>query len=382
MESWDQLVHSMLHPAVLLQSAPESINTYLVTAKELKEGVRTQLLRDTLYNKTEKETELLVERYQIIVASLLDLLFHYQHYESITREAKQFYQQVAGQLEAIILFLQNHYGRYFNANLSLPIPLRLREAHDIKKQWKIIAKRLSESETNTRLITILDQSIKGLLHLNEETDITYHQVSYFKNLLKEISGYLSTTASPPVYASIIELLICCKFNELAFIREVCNDIRSEMEKKESSEFRLEFLRNCQKQVSQLWEQNHAPFHTVQPAAKQMILDWLSQDLAYLELPAVGPEIKEAEEVKEGVKIHTSLSVPVLALITRLFKDSGIVTNTNHLEIIRFFATHFTTQRKSEFSFGHLRSKYYEVDESTKKKVYDYLMQMAQLCKKM
>src|SRR6185312_6159456 len=32
-ETWDQLVHSMLHPAILLQSVPDAIDRYLVTAK-------------------------------------------------------------------------------------------------------------------------------------------------------------------------------------------------------------------------------------------------------------------------------------------------------------------------------------------------------------
>ena len=382
MESWDQWVHSELHPVVLLPSAPESMKAHLATAKEWKEALRIQLLRDTLYKKTEPEIALLVERYQIEVASLLDLLFHYQHYESITRECKQFYQAVAAELEIIILHLQHNYSRYFNTNLNLPLPLRLREAHDIKRQWKGLAKTLRETESNKGLVAILDQSIKGLLHLHEDTAITYHQVFYFKNLLKTIAGYLSTPTLQPAYASMTELLIGCKFNDLAFISEVCSDIRSEAIKKESDELKLEYLRNCQKQVSQLWEQNIGPFQAAQPSAKPMILDWLSEELACQQLSTAAAESKQADGIKETVKMHTPLSVPVLALIARLFKDSGMVTNTNNMDVIRFFATHFTTQRKSEFSLVHLRSKFYEVDESTKKKVYDYLMQMAQLCKKM
>ena len=38
--------------------------------------------------------------------------------------------------------------------------------------------------------------------------------------------------------------------------------------------------------------------------------------------------------------------------------------------------------KSDFSYNHLHRKYYQVDENTKKKVYDYIMAMAQLCQKM
>jgi hypothetical protein len=91
-------------------------------------------------------------------------------------------------------------------------------------------------------------------------------------------------------------------------------------------------------------------------------------------------VPEKKEAKEGIKIHTSISVPSLALITRLFKEAGIVTNTNQTEILKFFTAHFTTLRRSEFSYGHFQSKYYNADEGTKKKVYDYLMEMAKLCK--
>lgn len=378
-ETWDQLVHSMLHPAILLQSAPDAIDGYLVTAKELKEALRMQLLHDTLYNKTEAETGLLVERYQSICANLLDLLFHYQHYESITCELKQFYQEVAALLEAIIVLLQNAYGHYFNTALHLPLPLRLRDGRDLNRCWKIIAGTLNRSTSNTAIVNILDQCIDKLLHYSDGTAVTYHQASYFKNLLTELSGYLSTTASPPVYSSVTELLISWNFNEFAFIQQVCTGIRTEAENKESDEFRLAFLKKTQKQVSQLLEKRNAAFHSSQPTAKQTVLEWIEQELTCLEETAMAPEKKE---VKEGIKIHTSISVPSLALITRLLKESGIVTNTNNTEILKFFATHFTTLRKSEFSYGHLHSKYYDADESTKKKVYDYLMVMANLCKKM
>lgn len=378
-ETWDQLVHSMLHPAILLQSAPDAIDGYLVTAKELKEALRIQLLCDTLYNKTETEIGLLVERYQTISANMLDLLFHYQHYESITRELKQFYQAVGAQLEAFIVLLQSAYGRFFNADLNLPLPLRLREGHELKRYWKIIASTQNHSTNNIAIANILDQSIKKLLHHNEGTAVTYHQASYFKNLLKELSGYLSTTASPPVYTSVTELLISWNFNEFAFIQQVFTGIRTEAENKESDEVRLEFLKDTQKQMSQLLEKSNAAFHSAQPTAKHTVLEWIAQELTRLKETAMVPEKKE---IKEGIKIHTSISVPALALITRLFKESGIVTNTNQTEILKFFATHFTTLRKSEFSYGHLHSKYYDADEGTKKKVYDYLMLMAHLCKKL
>jgi len=82
------------------------------------------------------------------------------------------------------------------------------------------------------------------------------------------------------------------------------------------------------------------------------------------------------------KIQTSLSVPALALFTRLFKDAGIYTNTNQTDILKFVSSHFTTQRQLGVSHASLQNKYYQIEESTKRKVYEHLMEMAQMCKKL
>jgi hypothetical protein len=342
----------------------------------LKEALKTQLLRDSLDNKTEIEKSILVQRYQGTITNLLDHLFHHGRHESITPELKAFYVEVAADLEEIFAFLQNTWGRYFNAGLNMPLSHWVSEGGELKKQWKKIAKMLIEPGENIRIVKILDRCIKGLLYPTNPQTITYERLSWLKNLFIELSGHLSSTA--PGYASLTELLISWNFNDRMFISEVCNNIISEGEKKESGELRIEFLRACIKQVGQVLEKVRVPFYPAL-AAKRMILDGLAKELDYLELIRVALETKW---FKEGAKIHTSLSVTELALIIRLFKDSGIFTNLNETEILKFFATHFTTKRKSGFSYNYLHSKYYQVDESTKKKVYDYLMVMTQLCKKM
>jgi hypothetical protein len=182
-----------------------------------------------------------------------------------------------------------------------------------------------------------------------------------------------------MYDSFTELLICWNFNELAFIREACNKLMTEINEKESDQLRLEFLRSYIKKINQLPEKNDVSYNIFQPTARKMILEWVSQELAYLELTT---DFSENKDVQEDAKLHTSLSVPVLALFTRIFKDSGIFTNCNQTEILKFMSSHFTTQRKLEVSYGHLHSKYYQIDEGTKKKVYDHLMEMAQRCKKL
>jgi hypothetical protein len=376
-KSWDQLIYDLLHPVALLQATPEQVTTWLATSIKLKESLRWKLFFD-LYHKSEEKTEFLIERHQIIVASLLNQLFDYQHHESITEDSKQFYQQVSAQLEEIIIFLKKNFTRFFNADLDLPFPLRLRVENKLKRQWKMITKAMPDSEANIRLMNILDRSITDLLKLKEETPVTYHQVAYLKSLMNEIFTYFSTTNCQSVYASLTDLLISWNFNNLAFISEVFTNIKTEMEDQVSAKGRLEFLKSCYKNMSQLPEINNVPFYATQPAAQKTILHWISQELAHHEWIAV----VETAAMNEGSKIQTSLTVPVLALFTRLFKEAGIYTNTNQTDILKSVSLLFTTPRQLDISFGHLQSKYYQIDEGTKTKVNNLLMDMAQLCKKL
>lgn len=376
-ESFEQLVHTILRPDAVRQATPEQITGWLAASIKLKESLSRQLLLDALYSKTEEENEILVERHQIIVAMLLNQLFNHQHQESITRDQKHFYQQVSAQLEDIIAFLKNNFARFFNTNLHVPLPVRLREGNELKRQWEMISKVIPDAESNIRLVNIPEQLITNLLKVKEETPATYHQVAYLKELIKEISGYFSTTTCRPVYASFTELLISWNFNEPVFIREVCANIRAEMEEKGSAKCRLEFLKSCYKNVSQLLEINYVPFYVTQPAAQKTILNWISQELAHHEWTTVATE---TVAMNEGNKIQTSLTVPVLALFTRLFKEAGIYTNTNQTDILKSISSHFTTPRQPEVSYGHLHAKYYQIDEGTKKKVNEILIDMTQLCK--
>jgi hypothetical protein len=287
-ESYYKWVYSRLHPFLLLHGGSETVKAYLVTSRELKEALKALLLRDSLENKTETEISILVQRCQCTVIILLDHLFHHRRHESITPVLKAFYVEVAADLEEIITFLQNDWGRYFNAGLSLPISHWVSEGREVKRQWKGIAKTLSERKENIRLVKILDRCIKGLLYPAKSQTITYGQLSWLKFFFREVTDHFFITA--PVYASLTELLISLKFNDCAFISEVCNNIMIEAEKKESAELRIEFLRDCSKQVVQILENVHLPFYPAL-AAKRMILDWLAKELDYLELLRVAVERK-------------------------------------------------------------------------------------------
>jgi hypothetical protein len=277
-QTWDQLLQARLHPAALLQTAPDVIDGYMATAKELKEAIKMQLLHDTLFDKTETAIEVQVECYQLVSAVLINLFFEYQQEEAVTRKLKQFYQAVSAVFETIISWLQNNCGDYFNNELPLPLPLRFRKGWVLKRNWRVIVNKLNGAANNTSIVKILDRYVKEYLHTDNKICLTYHQGSYLQYLLKEIVDNFSR----PVYSSLTELLIGCNFNEFDFMREICKGIWAELDNKESDELRLAWLKIKSKEVGQIPEKISVGFYPEQQPVKQTIFDWIEDEIVYWE----------------------------------------------------------------------------------------------------
>jgi hypothetical protein len=381
-EIWDELIGIKLSPNTFKNRTVEkqTICNLLKESEKEKEAVRSHLMNEAFSRKNEKELELFIERYQTFIGRLLDNIHKNLKTEGITYEIKKLYEGVSEHLEEVMSFIENYFSKYFNLDQKVPDAYLLASRHEINRQLPEVRKLLKEKEGNQGLIACVLSIIKFFIGHIDGEQVTYRRLIYMKNLLKELYEIKETTTSNLKYSLLDELLIYLNFNDPAFIKNLFNRLTEIFSSLETTDEKIELLRLYHKQTSQMHTRLGVALHPEQSSVKDSILAWLEQELIFWE--SGNPGGKNKSELTVSIKIHTSLSVPVLSLFTRLFKDAGIVMNPNQAEILRFVSTHFTTQRKTTISYGHLHSKYYQIEESTKRKVYDLLMQMAQLCKKL
>ncbi len=83
-----------------------------------------------------------------------------------------------------------------------------------------------------------------------------------------------------------------------------------------------------------------------------------------------------------LKLNTSLSIPQLAFIIRLFVEEKIITNTNQSEVLKFFSTNLSTIRQENISYNHLRAQYYKPELSAVEAVKKLLLRLLHLSRKM
>ena len=111
---------------------------------------------------------------------------------------------------------------------------------------------------------------------------------------------------------------------------------------------------------------------------EQLLSWLMEEIAYLEKSqelSPGIEIENKEPFNENFKIITSHSVSQVAFLLKLLVDIGAILNKNQKELIRLVASIVKTQQTEHISPESLRTKYYNVDESTVDAVRDTIIKL-------
>jgi len=377
-EIWNQLITSTISPEEILRQKPDqkTIDLYVEVSAKAKREMQSFLLTEVFSKNNDEELSYLIVRCQAFLTCMSDVLFRYGK-QDITQPIKKVYKRIDEDLQEIIEFLQTHFIKYFSPDEKVPESRVALIKLEIENRLPEIRKYLQAKSTDEELTNCVVEVIEEFKNGNANAQITYRCLRYVMNLLQTLDKPGPSFIYK--YSETAALLIFLNFNDLTFSTYIFQKLSNGLSTLETAQEKIEELRAYHKHTSQISIKPDTALHFGQPSIKDLILAWLDQELFFWE--SSNSEQKPSSPAT-SIKINTSVSVPVLALFTRLFKDAGIVTNPNHAELLRFLSSHFTSQRKAGISYGHLHSKYYQIEESTKRKVYDILINMANLCKKL
>jgi hypothetical protein len=284
------------------------------------------------------------------------------------------YDRVLRDLDANLLFLQTYFDRYFDQSAPVPTSHQNTYRNTVQQHESALRASFNGIETDSRLLEVI------LFVLKRQADIPlpFMRLSYLNQFLDGLAA-LCQSDRPNLFDSrLMEYGILQNFNDPAFIQCVFTLFRENLQHLETGEEKKEWLGHRYKFINQLVQHADAALFAGNLSLRDSLLYWLEQENVYEQ---AGQKENTVTASDASPKLNTSVSVPVLALFTRVFKEAGIITNSNLQEIFRFVSTNYTTQRKESISQGNFHGKYYKVDETTKRKVSDLLLEMVKVVKR-
>lgn len=90
----------------------------------------------------------------------------------------------------------------------------------------------------------------------------------------------------------------------------------------------------------------------------------------------------SQETEQAQKLGLQITVAQLALLIRLLSEEGYFASQNIAELLRFFATHCTTKKQTQISYGSMNKLYYSADQFTAFAIRAMLLKMVARINKM
>ena len=377
-EKFDHIITSLsssdkISGSINKEEADDLINI----CKEEKEKIRLQMMEEVFNAREERTLELLIDKYQAVFIRLIDQLYAYQQANKKQQEYKLLVKALYEYLNELLYFLQIHYAKYFNPFQKMPFIKMEHIRKELKPKLDTIIAAFQRTILNEKLIRLIVQPLKQFIL---STAITYKESQYMMAIAGELLALDTTVPEEQIIVMVKRILISINFNSPELAAYLINELDNLIAEEESVQGKLRILKYQLKEINQITIKPEYTLHNEYDSLKEQLINWLNEELSFYQTEQAVVVALPTTNISD-TKIHTSLSVPQLALFFRLLKEEQLITNSNQSEFLKVVSGSFTTLHKESFSYGHLHGKYYKIEQNTKRSVYDMLMRLLHLSRK-
>lgn len=203
--------------------------------------------------------------------------------------------------------------------------------------------------------------------INIQENITYYEFNYCSEFITEFHKQLKDKIEDVVEVEIKEWLFDLNFNSLYFFDYWTDEINVELEKHDTNIEKIDVLYKSLKNYNQKQTRNFIKFNNKLPTIKEQVVCWIEEEIEYLskKIKLDANLLFSAKNNDTKIKIQTSLSVAQLSYFFSLLIQSGILKHKNQTDLFRFIADNFKTNITDQISADSIKSKYYNVESTTK-----------------
>lgn len=346
-------------------------------------NVKVFLVNSVFNNQKQTEVEFLIQNHQSVLIRLLNDLWNYQTVLTGNEILPSFYSSVIEYLSDILSYIEKYFSKYFNIEENLPqvyYSVISKEFEDKLEKLKI---NLKEKAAENKLIEVIFSSFPPYKNNQSNVPITYRHLIYLKELINELHEITQPKKDEDWNKVIQHHLVYLNYNHPAFVNLVIDNLTIHTNSQESLQEKILKLRFYKKEVNQISARPEAALYKDILPAKEQIILWIEEEIHYLQNEGVMlKQLKAEDQTSDSAfKINTSLSIPQLAYLIRLLVENKTITNINQTQILKFFALNFTSLKRENMSYDHLRSQYYKMELPAIESIKSLLLSLVNLSRK-
>lgn len=178
---------------------------------------------------------------------------------------------------------------------------------------------------------------------------------------------------------LIAYLISENYNTPSLLRYITSGIIRILEQEHDPMTLKQMLRDYANKLKSILTKIGTGFDRNFPALKPLLDQWLEQESKQCDKKLKNYNPNQLELIpKETHKLETSMSVAQTAYFFKLLNQAEVITNKVHMEILQTISKSFRSKKSDRIGLESLRSKYYNVEDSTKESVREILKEVLRL----
>jgi len=368
----------------------EFLKKWKLNAEKERDRIRDQFTLTAFGRHQQSDLQMYYRKHQAILVQLADMVYNYLQPDStesiygLTNEVSilDFYKEISRIPEDLVGFIQTSFPEYFDYGLKVPEVKRWLPAPKIKRNLKVIQKELAKLQVDVGLIKLACFPIED--YFKPEVVISYHGLDYLQTLQQELISFTKKKDKANVNEELCRLLLHLNFNSIRFFNYYILQLEEKAKEYNTIPNLHKFYSLKLKIINQLMVKTGLAYKPGIPSIREQIGSWICEEIYYLEKQCrilQHMDMGKTDSLSNGPKIHTSLSVPHLALAVKLLVESKVITNTNAAELMRLVARNFRTDKQETISEDSLRNKSYSFESSTINRLKDEIIGLMNLVRK-
>lgn len=369
----DALVSVTLNPRKNLVGSITTEELSIISENILKETLRLQAHLNTQFFILNSETEirLLVQKYHSALIVLLDNAVDYKKEELFkSPDLSEVMTVLVNSLDDLLSFIETRFSNYLSFDERVSAAYLSVSQKEIRLRLDQLKKKLVKEVDDKCIADIVLGSLYAFVNANSSYAVTYRELLYRKELIKELEILDEFPKMTSIYNSLDELLIFMNFNSIKYVNHFIASITKKMNSFLNETDRLDKLLFYFKEFNQLYSNENMVFNLKNQNLKTVLSNWFIQEIAYLEKKLSQPTfLKQDSGKKENPpkenKITCLLSADQIGLILRAGDESRILNAKSMSEVFKTIIPHLSTPYKSDLSYHSVRSKSYNAEDKDK-----------------
>ncbi len=374
LEPWDILISTTIHPD-RHNHFSENENWHELVIQESAtemEKLRTLLVKDFVAGAKQKKMEFLVQFNQGILIRLLDKLHEYRNSPAASDKAILLYESISIHVRFILDFIEEYFAKYFDRNEKVPISYLIPSKEEILHQLKRLQKLFAINKATDSFLPDLIRSNFTDFCKDEITPVTYSELIYQKELVKELLSLHKPGKNDNFQKELEDKLISMNFNSTSFTDYLLERLNIRIEQATTSKSKVAIIASFQRSITLICLRRSFALCSNCPNVKETILSIIDKEFFFLQDVA---EKHSPPAATEKTLVHVQFKGTEIYLFHKAFIDAGGAPGETYKSILEKTAAYLSNKTKKGFSVESLQKNSDKVDYESKENLKRFLTKM-------